>query len=72
MIRAEIGLSIDEMLTPHGSFAEYAIAWAYTTFHLPKKITFEEVLCYQQLEMLYSDRGITDSTVRARLYHWLL
>lgn len=32
-----------EMMTPHGSFAEYAIAWAYTTFHLPKKTRFEEV-----------------------------
>ncbi|KUJ20667.1 GroES-like protein [Mollisia scopiformis] len=31
-----------EMMTPHGSFAEYAIAWAYTTFHLPKKTSFEE------------------------------
>lgn len=31
-----------EMLTDHGSFAEYAIAWAYTTFHLPKKTSFEE------------------------------
>jgi NADPH:quinone reductase len=32
-----------EMMTPHGSFAEYAIAWAYTTFHLPKETSFEEV-----------------------------
>ena len=32
-----------EMMTPHGSFAEYAIAWAHTTFHLPKKTSFEEV-----------------------------
>jgi NADPH-dependent curcumin reductase CurA len=32
-----------EMKAPHGSFAEYAIAWAYTTFHLPKKTSFEEV-----------------------------
>jgi len=31
-----------EMSAPHGSFAEYAIAWAHTTFHLPKKTTFEE------------------------------
>ncbi|KAK9366541.1 chaperonin 10-like protein [Lipomyces kononenkoae] len=27
---------------PHGSFAEYAIAYAYTTFHIPDNITFEE------------------------------
>ncbi|KAH8665990.1 chaperonin 10-like protein [Tricladium varicosporioides] len=31
-----------EMMSDHGSFAEYAIAWAYTTFHLPKKTSFEE------------------------------
>ncbi|KAH8808588.1 chaperonin 10-like protein [Xylogone sp. PMI_703] len=31
-----------QMRTPHGSFAEYAIAPAHTTFHLPKKTTFEE------------------------------
>lgn len=32
-----------EMMKPGGSFAEYAIAWEHTTFHLPKKTTFEEV-----------------------------
>jgi hypothetical protein len=32
-----------EMVKDHGSFAEYAIAWAHTTFHLPAKTTFEEV-----------------------------
>ena len=31
-----------EMMTPHGSFAEYAIAWAKTTFHIPAETTFEE------------------------------
>jgi NADPH:quinone reductase-like Zn-dependent oxidoreductase len=31
-----------EIGADHGSFAEYAIAWAYTTFHLPKKTSFEE------------------------------
>jgi NADPH:quinone reductase len=31
-----------EMRTEHGSFAEYAIAPASTTFHLPKKTSFEE------------------------------
>jgi len=31
-----------EMMAPHGSFAEYAVAWAYTTFHLPDKTSFEE------------------------------
>lgn len=31
-----------EMRTPSGSFAEYAIAWEATTFHLPEKTSFEE------------------------------
>ncbi|KAI9814368.1 MAG: hypothetical protein M1827_003223 [Pycnora praestabilis] len=31
-----------EMMTPHGSYAEYAIAPGHTTFHLPKKTSFEE------------------------------
>ncbi|KAF5023622.1 hypothetical protein F66182_4324 [Fusarium sp. NRRL 66182] len=31
-----------EMVTEHGSFAEYAIAWARTTFHLPDSTSFEE------------------------------
>ena len=31
-----------EMMTAHGSFAEYAIAWAKTTFHIPENTTFEE------------------------------
>ncbi|KAK9324878.1 chaperonin 10-like protein [Lipomyces orientalis] len=31
-----------QMGAPHGSFAEYAIAYAYTTFHIPDSVTFEE------------------------------
>ncbi|KAI0405810.1 GroES-like protein [Xylaria palmicola] len=31
-----------EMLTPGGSYAEYAVAWQHTTFHIPKQTTFEE------------------------------
>ncbi|EMC98990.1 hypothetical protein BAUCODRAFT_386992 [Baudoinia panamericana UAMH 10762] len=31
-----------EMLSPHGSYAEYAVAWAHTTFFLPQKTSFEE------------------------------
>ncbi|KAL1968831.1 hypothetical protein VTN77DRAFT_1192 [Rasamsonia byssochlamydoides] len=31
-----------EMGTPHGSYAEYAVAWDYTTFHIPEKTSFEE------------------------------
>lgn len=31
-----------EMMTPHGAFAEYAIAPYYTTFHIPNSTSFEE------------------------------
>jgi NADPH:quinone reductase-like Zn-dependent oxidoreductase len=31
-----------EMYAPHGAFAEYAIAWAYTSFCIPPRISFEE------------------------------
>ncbi|KAH9892166.1 GroES-like protein [Xylariomycetidae sp. FL2044] len=31
-----------EMTKPHGSWAEYALAWQHTTFHIPEKTTFEE------------------------------
>jgi len=30
-----------EMMSPHGSYAEYALAWAHTTFFLPEKTSFE-------------------------------
>jgi len=29
-------------LAPHGSFAEYAIAWDYATFNIPEKLSYEE------------------------------
>ncbi|KAH8594219.1 chaperonin 10-like protein [Bisporella sp. PMI_857] len=31
-----------EMSSPGGSYAEYALAWSWTTFHLPEKTSFEE------------------------------
>ena len=34
--------SFHEMLTPHGSYAEYAVGRAETTFHLPDDVCFEE------------------------------
>lgn len=35
-----------QMVTPNGSFAEYAIAPAHTTFHLSEKVSLEEVGYY--------------------------
>jgi NADPH2:quinone reductase len=34
--------SFHEMTTPGGSFAEYAVGWQHTTFHIPKKTSFED------------------------------
>lgn len=34
--------SFHEMLTPHGSFAEYAVGLEATTFHIPPTVSFEE------------------------------
>ncbi|KAK1000301.1 hypothetical protein LTR91_005745 [Friedmanniomyces endolithicus] len=31
-----------EMMKPGGSYAEYALSWAHTTFRLPEKTTFED------------------------------
>ncbi|KAK4166840.1 alcohol dehydrogenase [Cladorrhinum sp. PSN259] len=31
-----------EMRTRGGSYAEYGVAWAHTTFHIPKETSFEE------------------------------
>jgi NADPH:quinone reductase-like Zn-dependent oxidoreductase len=37
-----------EMLAPHGSFAEYAIARAYTTFHLPRRLPLKRSVLLTQ------------------------
>lgn len=34
--------SFHEMMSPGGSFAEYAIGWQHTTFHLPDSVSFEQ------------------------------
>lgn len=34
--------SFHEMMSPHGSFAEYAVGWSWSTFHIPSKLSFEE------------------------------
>ncbi|KAL5119399.1 hypothetical protein ACEQ8H_002668 [Pleosporales sp. CAS-2024a] len=34
--------SFHEMLTPGGSFAEYAVGQSYTTFHIPHNLSFEQ------------------------------
>jgi NADPH2:quinone reductase len=34
--------SFHEMMTPGGSFAEYAVGWQHTTFHIPHNVSFEQ------------------------------
>lgn len=34
--------SFHEMMTPGGSFAEYALGWQHTTFHIPEHISFAQ------------------------------
>lgn len=34
--------SFHEMLSPHGSYGEYAVSLAATTFHIPQHVSFEE------------------------------
>ncbi|KAF4768055.1 hypothetical protein N7455_000357 [Penicillium solitum] len=34
--------SFHEMLSPHGSYGEYAVGRADTTFHIPEQVSFEE------------------------------
>ncbi len=46
-----------QMRAPHGSFAEYAVSLAHTTFHIPKKTTFEGRLPQRSSE---PSRGIPD------------
>ncbi len=52
-----------EMGKPHGSYAEYAIAWQHTTFHIPNKTSFEEAAALPLAAMtaaigLYVDHGL--------------
>lgn len=55
-----------EMMKPHGSFAEYAIAWDYATFHLPQGISFEEVSRQRMVEVWLL------TGLRQQRYPWLL
>jgi NADPH2:quinone reductase len=34
--------SFHEMMKPHGSFAEYAVGWAHSTFKIPPKTSYED------------------------------
>lgn len=54
-----------EMREPGGSFAEYAIAWQQSTFHIPKTTSFEEASTIPLVALtaavgLYIDLGLPD------------
>ncbi|KAF2716241.1 GroES-like protein [Polychaeton citri CBS 116435] len=34
--------ALHDNATPHGAYAEYAVAWAFTTFRIPASVTYEE------------------------------
>ncbi|EFX01231.1 groes-like alcohol dehydrogenase [Grosmannia clavigera kw1407] len=60
-----------EMKTPHGSFAEYAIAWAHTTMHIPATTTMEAAaalpLAYMTAAIgLYADQRLPEPWIGAR------
>lgn len=40
-----------QMMAPGGSFAEYAVSWAHTTFHIPNHTSFEGELPYTNLPL---------------------
>ncbi|KAI1355510.1 GroES-like protein [Xylaria sp. FL0043] len=59
-----------EMRTPGGSYAEYAVAWQHTTFHIPKHTSFEEAAAIPLAAMtsavgLYLRLGLPQPWVRA-------
>ncbi|KAI0434921.1 GroES-like protein [Xylaria sp. FL1042] len=59
-----------EMMTPGGSYAEYAVAWQHTTFHLAKHTSFEEAAAIPLAAMtsaigLYLRLGLPQPWVQA-------
>ncbi|KAK6530844.1 hypothetical protein TWF281_007680 [Arthrobotrys megalospora] len=58
------------MLTPNGSFAEYAIAPANTTFHIPSTLSYEDaatipLVAYTAAIALYQELGLPAPWARA-------
>ncbi|KAI3338137.1 GroES-like protein [Ustulina deusta] len=59
-----------EMMTPGGSYAEYAVAWQHTTFHIPEHTSFEEAAAIPLAAMtsaigLYLRLGLPQPWVQA-------
>jgi len=52
-----------QMMSPHGSWAEYSVAWKHTTFHIPPGTSFEEAAAIPLAAAtaaigLYADQGL--------------
>ncbi len=52
-----------EIAKPHGSYAEYALAWQWTTFHIPESVSFEEastipLVTFTAVISMYADLGL--------------
>ncbi|KAG9194345.1 NADPH2:quinone reductase [Alternaria panax] len=63
--------SFHEMMTPGGSFAEYAVGWAHTTFHIPQSISFEQAATLPLAAMtaaigLHQRMGLPDAWTPAK------
>ncbi|ODM14521.1 hypothetical protein SI65_10007 [Aspergillus cristatus] len=52
------------MLAPGGSYAEYALAWSHTTFHLPKETSFEEFLDSSKGDCIVDYRNGPEETIQ--------
>ena len=46
-----------QMMSPGGSYAEYAVSFAHTTFHIPKKTSFEGKIPVNA--WAYADKSLT-------------
>jgi NADPH:quinone reductase-like Zn-dependent oxidoreductase len=55
-----------EMMSPHGSYAEYAIAWEHTTFHITEQTSFEGTCAISRLII----RKKTNCKQRPPPSHW--
>lgn len=54
-----------EMRAPHGSFAEYAVSYQHTAFHIPESLSFEEAATLPLAAMtsacgMYADLGLPE------------
>ncbi|KAL8799732.1 MAG: hypothetical protein Q9182_005675 [Xanthomendoza sp. 2 TL-2023] len=54
--------SFHQMMSRGGSFAEYAVSWAHTTFHIPKETSFEGWFLLHRIHLGQAPRKLTEMT----------